>query len=172
MRKLGLLVAILIALTSSGALAQAQTQFLSIPSSGFTPRESEALGGESYSGNISGTARRFAKSIEMFAPVNLPDGATVTSLRCGGSESSPDLRIRFRLRRNEPQQANVDMATVHTGVPGTGFQFRTTTSITQPVVTNSTFNYYIIADLESLTSEFPQCPLCSVGFCQIGYTIE
>jgi hypothetical protein len=171
MRKLGPLVAILVLLTSLDALAQPQTMFLSIPSSGFTPQEGVS-GGASYLGNRSGTARSFSSNLLMFAPVNLPHGASVISLRCGGADPA-GFRIRFTLRRNEPQQANVDMATVMTSFEGTGFQFVSTTSITAPVVNNSTFNYYMIAALEA-TFETPLCGslVCSVGFCRIGYTIN
>jgi hypothetical protein len=154
MRMLGLLTAILIALTSSDAFAQSLSpHYLSIPSSGFTPQDAGKTNViESYDGNTSGTLRMFAKSYYMFAPVNLPHGATVTSMRCGGqSPKQKNQRIIFILRRNEPQQANVDMASIMTIFDETQFQFRDTTSITSPVVDNETFNYYIVASINRRT---------------------
>ena len=94
MRKL--LAAIFGAITSSSALAQ--SEFLSIPSSGFTPQSSD----RGHNGNVTGTARFFEKSMIMFAPVNLPHRATVTSLLCGGATGANNYRIQFTLRRNEP----------------------------------------------------------------------
>lgn len=169
MRKL--LVAIFVVLTSTSALAQSSTQYISIPSSGFEPQSSEGVGGgHSYNGNVTGTARFFDKSIIMFAPLNLPHGATVTSLFCGGmTQTSKNYRIAFTLRRNEPQQANVNMATTQTTFAHPGFQFVGTNSVNEPLVDNATFNYYVVADLQS-TDEFPQCPRCAVGFCRIGYS--
>jgi hypothetical protein len=165
-RKVGLLVAILILLTSLSTLAQSQTLSLSIPASGFTPQASML----NYFGNTTGTARFFGYNDRMFAPVYLPDRVRVTSLACGGTAPPTTLRIAFTLRRNEPQQANVDMATVRTTFAGTGFQFVDTTSIAEPVVNNSRFNYYMIAALET-TLASPGCVegACSIGFCRIGY---
>jgi hypothetical protein len=171
MRKLGLLVATLVVLASLGALAhppQPQFSFLSIPASGFT-------GGPN---SPSGTAMIFSRGLRLFAPVNLPHGARVIELRCGGvargDPSSTEIRIVFTLRRNEPQQANVDMATMAT--LGNGFQFVSTNSITEPVVNNETFNYYIVAELEREPQSGPPCGSfdpaqrrCSVGFCRIEY---
>jgi hypothetical protein len=167
MRNLKPLVAVLVVLTSSGAFAQ-QAEFLSIPSSGFTPRDVGTGFDQGYNGNRSGTARFFDGSLRMFAPVNLPDDASVTSLRCGGRGSSTDFRILFTLRRNEPQQENVDMATVMTTFAGVGFQTVTTTSTTEPVINNEVFNYYIVAALDT-TEEFATCRTCSIGFCRIGF---
>jgi len=150
------------------ALAQSSTRYLSIPSSGFTPRFSEGAGGDAgYSGNASGTARFFEGSVLMFAPVNLPDGATVTSLRCGGAAPPTDFRIVFTLRRNEPQQANVDMAAVMTTFQGVGFQFVTTGDVVEAVVDNATFNYYMVATIDNQDAGF--CSNCTIGFCRVGY---
>jgi hypothetical protein len=106
----------------------------------------------------------------MFAPVTVPHGATIGSMRCGGRAPSSEFRIVFTLRRNEPQQANLDMATVMTTFEGLGFQFVDTNSITSPVINNERFNYYIVAQTNTLDVGF--CPNCSVGFCRIGYTVN
>ena len=163
MRRL-LLVAAILALTASAALAQ-PTNYLSIPSSDFTPQNSDA----GYEGNASGTARHFgATGYQMTAPVNLPQDATVTSLRCGGAAADSDLRLVFTLRRNQPQQANVDMAEVMTTFAGNGFQFVSTTSITSPEVDNGNFNYYIVAEAVHFDVGF--CgSACSIGFCRVGF---
>ena len=163
MRTLTLVVAILALHTS---LAFAQTSYLSVPSSGFTPRA--VTGSLGYDGNQSGTARLFDSNFWMFAPVALPHGAKVTALRCGGKAPSPEIRIIFTLRRNRPQVANVDMAIVMTTFKGVGFQHPETTSITSPVVDNSVFNYYIVAETQHI--DVGLCPSCIIGYCRIRYT--
>lgn len=158
---------VVFALTASAASAQQSASFLSIPASAFTSRQ--VLGVAGYDGNESGTARFFGNNnFVMFAPVHLPHRARVTSLSCGGRAPSNQIQIIFTLRRNQPQQANVDMATTSTDFAQTGFQFVSTTSIVRPVINNQRFNYYLVA----LARHFDVglCPSCSVGFCSIGYT--
>jgi hypothetical protein len=163
-------------LLSLEALAQSP-KFLAVPAASFTPRNSttvekplrgtlETLG---YSGNASGTARFFGDNSAMFAPISLPHGATVLSLECAGAAPRLSRRIIFHLRRNQPQQANVDMATVATDFPVTAFQFKSTTSIQSPVIDNRRFNYYIAAELGA-TNDVPECRTCFVNRCTIGYT--
>ena len=164
MRTLTLVVAILVAQMSL-AFAQ-ETSFLSIPSSGFTPRS--AIGSNGYEGDTSGTARLFDHNFWMFAPVALPHRATVTALRCGGMAPSNEVRVEFTLRRNQPQVANVDMATVMTTFDGLGFQHPGTTSITSPLIDNAKFNYYIVATARHI--DVGLCPKCVVGYCTIRYT--
>ena len=86
-----MIIAILVLLIAPVTLAQSTTRYLSIPSSGFTPRASEGTVGNDagYDGNQSGTARFFNGSFAMFAPVNLPDDATVNSMRFQIGSPSP-----------------------------------------------------------------------------------
>jgi hypothetical protein len=155
----------LLALASSIPVAIAQTDHLSIPSSGFTPQ----LASDGYTGNESGTARHFlGTGTLMFAPVNLPDGVTVKNLRCGGRANSTNFRMLFTLRGNRAQVLNVDLAEVATSFEGTGFQFTGTTIINEPVIDNATFNYYIIATVEA--SAGGSCGSdCLIGFCRIEF---
>lgn len=166
MRILTLIIAIIAMHSASMAFAQTKS-FLSIPSSGFTPQNTTENDG--YVGNQSGTARMFDNNFLMFAPVALPHGATVTSLRCGGKAPFPTFKIVFTLRRNQPQQANVDMAVVMTTFEGLGFQHPETTSITSPVINNDQFNYYIVA--KARHDDVEVCPTCTVGYCRISYTV-
>ncbi len=169
MKKYSLIISILFLLSATAAHAQSLTRYLSIPSSGFTPQSSEGffIDDGSYNGNTTGTARFFGGSFNMFAPVNLPHGMKVTSLHCGGG-TSPIARLRFTLRRNEPQQANVDMAVIQlSGEESGGFKFMETNSITSPVVNNFSFNYYIVASAND--GDVAPCTNCSVGSCRIGY---
>lgn len=167
-----LLITVLSLLFASIAVAQSPTQFLSIPSSSFTPRASAAHISPSYDGNESGTSRLFGRSFTMFAPLDVPNGATITSMRCGGRAPNSGHRVIFTLRRNEPQQANVDMAVVMTAFEENGFQFVDTNSVTSPVADNARFNYYIIAAVNKSASanDVGFCPDCAVGFCRLGYT--
>jgi hypothetical protein len=147
------------------------TGFVSVPASAFTGRQDDGVGG--YDGNETGTARFF--QVKMFAPVHLPHGATVTSFR-GGGRAFFQRSIRFTLRRNEPQQANVDMAAVRTTLDGTSFEFVDTTDIQSGGVDNGRFNYYIVAEIEDPNVTPPTKPICPdgecrVGFCRIGYTL-
>jgi hypothetical protein len=153
-------------LVALGTHAQS-TSFISIPASAF----SGANGSRSM--NETGTAMFF--STYAFAPVNLPNRSKIISFACG-ARSFFQKSIVFSLRRNEPQQKNVDIATLSTSLTNTNFEFLNTTTITEGVVNNSRFNYYIIADMfkpgEGPGNEaFCKKGECWVGFCKIGYSI-
>jgi hypothetical protein len=148
------------------------TRYLSIPSSAFTPQNSA----DGYTGNDTGTNRTFPDTREvqrMFAPVHLPHEATVQSLWCGGHDMSENSFLRFTLRLNQPQQANVDMAVIETTLPDVGFKFPATFDITSPQVNNKDggFNYYVVAEAISVQVD-GACPSCTVGFCRIAYTVD
>ena len=165
--------------------ANADTRgFISIPASAFSGENSDTgsdtTDGEEtfgYQGNESGTTRHF--NVVLYAPVNLPHGASVTLFKCGGS-SAKNTRAAFRLRRNEPQQQNVEIANVKTSLEGAGFEFMSTHSIRNEKIDNEKYNYYIVAEvLKSHVnpSDRARCgnpsklPECSVNSCSIGYTI-
>jgi hypothetical protein len=164
MRNLLLTMTLLLLLLTNPATAQS-TRHIMIPSSSFTPQQSD----DGYSGNQSGTNRHLgATGFLMFAPVNLPHGATVTEFRCGAGANTPDFRMRFTLRGNQAQVLNVDLAEVATSFGGTGFEVRVTTSINEPVIDNLTFNYYIVATVDDLVGG--SCGFdCRIGFCRITY---
>jgi hypothetical protein len=167
MLRLTITAILIVTVTGSKALSQS-AGFLSLPASAFTPRQVKGNAG-GYDGNETGTARSFTNStFSMLAPVHLPHGATVTSLSCGGRDPAANLLLKFTLRRNEPQQANVDMAVVSTTFEQIGFQFLNTTSIVQPLVNNQRFTYYIVAETRHIDVGF--CPTCAVGFCKVGFT--
>jgi hypothetical protein len=160
---------------SSLTLAQS-IDYIAVPASGFTPRNSttikdplkgtvETLG---YSGNASGTARFFGDNNEMFAPVFLAHNSKIVSFSCAGNSANKRTRIRYYLRRNQPQQANVDMASVFSAHAETGFQRESTTLIQSPMVDNKTYNYYIVASIDA-TNNIRECKQCSVNTCSIGY---
>lgn len=154
-------------LTAPEARAQS-TSFLSIPASAFTPVETQGTRG-GYGGNETGTSRSFTnRTFGMLAPVYLPHLATVTSMSCGGRDGGANVLVKFILRRNEPQQANVDMAVLATTFEQTGFQFLRSSSIAQPLINNERFNYYVVAETRHIDVGF--CPECAVGFCRIGFT--
>jgi hypothetical protein len=177
MKKYSLFTIIILMLIASVTNADS----ISIPASAFSGRTDG--GNLGYLGNESGTARFF--NVKMFAAVNLPDRATVTSFRCGGRAFFKRI-IAFTLRRNDPQQSNVDLATIRTSLDGTGFEFVGTNNISSGTINNARFNYYIIAEIEDPsvnppTRPFcpdkprpfpraPKIPECSVGFCSIEYT--
>lgn len=124
--------------------------------------------------NKSGTAMDF--HTVLFAPVSLPQNATITSFNCGGRATFRKSVI-FTLRRNEPQQQNIDIASMRTSLDGTNFEFVGTRSINSGVINNANFNYYIVAEVDDPTKNPPTrsiCgsqsnPKCSVGFCNIGF---
>ena len=103
---------VLFALVPQVAAAQPITH-TSIPSSAFQ--------GEGSSQNVSGTAR-FNAPRSCMLRYTYPRARGVTSLSCGG-RASFNKHIVFTLRRNDPQQANVDLATTQTTLAGTGFEF-------------------------------------------------
>lgn len=148
--------------------AYAQNRYLTIPSSGFTPQTSEGTGDAGYQGNTTGTGRQFFGSVRMFAPATLPHGATINSLYCGGVAPTSMTRVVFTLRRNDPQVANVDVATVATDFANLGFTWANSTSVTEPIVDNRLFNYYLVAEVDDQNGSL--CPTCTIGFCRIRYT--
>lgn len=166
-RTLRILVAISLLFFAVGS-ALAQDRYLAIPSSGFTPQTSEGTGNAGYQGNTTGTARQFFGSVRMFAPANLPNGATITSLYCGGVAPTSITRLVFTLRRNEPQVANVDMVTVATDYANLGFNWANSTSVVEPIVDNRLSNYYVAAEVDDQIGNL--CPTCAIGFCRIRYT--
>jgi hypothetical protein len=173
MRKIGLIVPFLFSMFAA-PLAMAQstaTGFIAVPASGFV----DAKLGPASRFNLTGTTQFF--NVMLFAPVSLPHGYTITSFKCGG-KSFFNRSVVFTLRRNDPQQQNVDIATVKTTLEGTGFEFVETSSITSGKIDNSRFNYYIVVDVEdnrNLPNIDVFCPdngnpKCSVGFCSVGYS--
>ncbi len=177
MKTTTLVIATVLSLIASASFAQ-PTQFLAVPAAAFTPQNAttvenplrgtvETLG---YSGNFSGTARFFGDNGVMFAPVYLPHGATVIAMECAGAAPRLSRRIAFKLRRNHPQQANLDIAAVFTDFPVTSFQFKTTTRILAPVIDNRLFNYYLVAEIEA-TNDIKECRTCWVNRCSIAYAL-
>ena len=154
----------LISPAGAGGVVHPGVAFLTIPSSGFTAQTSE--GG--YGGDVTGNARFFAGSSLLFAPVNLPHGATATSLKCGGLAPVTDLRLIFTLRRNNPQVANIDMITAATSYAGNDFETTFSNVVDEPEVDNKRFNYYIVAEVDNQVGA-DLCPTCTVNFCRIVY---
>lgn len=170
-------VAAIVLLLHAGSVTEGrQTAFLAVPAASFTPQNSttvdkplrgtvETLG---YSGNATGTARFFGDNSAMFAALNLPHGARVLSFDCAGAAPRPSRRIAFKLRRNEPQRANLDMATIATDSEVTTFQFKSTSAIQSPVIDNQRFNYYIAAEIGA-TNDIRECRTCFVNRCTVAY---
>jgi len=169
------LVALLLVLFALPTTAFAQDSgWLSVPAAAFN--------GERTFPNATGTAQFFRTTA--VAPVILPDNATVTFMACGGRATFRK-QIIFTLRRNEPQQENVDMAVLETSLNGTGFEFVSDNQIIDGAVDNSRFNYFIVADVNRPGGNSPGnreiCKVtsgptgvgteCSVGFCRLGYTL-
>jgi len=175
MKIISLIIATVLVLIAS--MANADTRgFISIPASAFSGENSDTPHG--YQGNESGTTRHF--NVILFAPVNLPHRASVTSFKCGGS-SAVDTRTVFRLRRNEPQQQNVEIANVKTSLEDAGFEFMSTNIIRNEKIDNEKYNYYIVAEVlrsgitpptRGWCSDNPKRTECSVNSCSIGYTIK
>lgn len=170
------LVALILTLGMLSSTASAQNSgWLSIPAAAFS-------GSRSFP-NGTGTAQFFRTTA--FAPVILPDNATVTVMSCGGRAVFRK-HIIFTLRRNEPQQENVNMAVLETSLDGTGFEFVTSNQIIDGAVDNRSFNYFIMADASKPGGNLPgnrtvctpttgpegSGTQCSVGFCRIGYTLR
>lgn len=162
------LIALILILGMLPSTASAQNSgWLSIPAVAFSGARSLP--------NDTGTAQFLHTTA--FAPVTLPDNATVTLMSCGGRASFRK-RIIFTLRRNEPQQQNVDIAVLGTSLGGRGFEVVTSNRIAAGGVDNRRFNYFIMADVSKPGGNRPgnraACSgtQCSVGFCRIGYTLR
>ena len=146
------------------------TRYLSIPSSSFTSQYTNSGTLNGWSGNSTGTNRNFGYGGALFAPVNLPHGATVTQFRCGGFDADSGFRVEFKLFRNFPQQSNAELAVVSTSFPDVGFQYLTTSNIAEPTINNAAYNYYVTAN--AIPFDVGACPGCTVGFCRISYTTD
>lgn len=165
---------------------------VSIPATAFTEQNSQSSNQKgSYKGNKSGTSRSFTGM--MLAPINLPHGSIVTSFKCGAQPHDGSL-VEFTLRRNEPQQANLDMGVItsaFSSVPPlignkplglAEYQFISTTAITSGGIDNSKYNYYILAStifppVDLLVGSTPPWSKCavsksctSINFCNVSYT--
>jgi hypothetical protein len=153
--------------------------FISIPVAAFSSQGTGASNiANRYEGNDSGTSRTFIS--QLFAPVNLPHHSIVTSFSCGTNNATTN----FILRRNEPEQANKDMAFLKVvGGPFISLSYRVlhTTKIASPGIDNSKFNYFIVAKHDPFTIVLPGgastgAPFCegstcgNIRFCRIGYT--
>lgn len=169
-------VTLLLALAALPTTAAAQDSgWLSVPAPAFN--------GVGAFPNATGTAQFFRTTA--FAPVMLPDNAMVTAMACGGRASFRK-QVVFTLRRNDPQQQNVDMAVFETSLDGTGFEFVSANQITNGAVDNRRFNYFIVADVSKPGGNLPGdrevCngttgpdgagTECLVGFCRIGYSLR
>ena len=172
MRYSNILAAVIFA--ASPFTAVAEDGFLSIPASEFS--------GNDVAYNDSGTTT-FIRTAA-FAPILLPDDATITFFGCGGRAAFRK-EVIFTLRRNAPQQANIDMAVLQTGLDETGFVFLNTNEVVQGEVDNKLFNYFIVAEASKPDAVQPNSRAiciptqngvdlksteCSVGFCRVGYT--
>ena len=104
-----------------------------------------------------------------FASVNLPHGATVTSLTCslynndGVSANNPEVV----LGRITPAGSAASLASVASGGDSASLQTLTDSSIYLPVVDNQNFSYYLYyyprdGDISAANKRFHSC--------QIGYT--
>ena len=60
------------------------------------------------------------------------------------------------------------MVTVATDYADLGFNWANSTSVVEPIVDNSAFNYYVAAEVDDQIGNL--CPTCAVGFCRIRYT--
>lgn len=134
--------------------------------------------------NTSGTSKYFRTLL--YAPVFLPHGSTAINMTCGG-KAPFGKNIIFTLRRNQPQQANVDMAVLETSLDGAGFEFVTESVSDAQTIDNRIFNYFIVVDVSKPGGNLPGdravCPptspsdvdpnrtKCSVGFCRVTYTL-
>lgn len=179
MKILRLVFTLYLFVSASGAFADYKS-FISIPIAAFSLQESGASSFTNrYEGNDTGTSRYFIS--KMFAPVNLPHRSIVTSFSCGTNNATTN----FILRRNEPEQANKDMAFLKVvGGPFISLSYRvlSTTKISSPGIDNSKFNYYIVAKHDPFTIVLPGAPsngggFCenttcgNIRFCRIGYTV-
>jgi len=151
------------------AFSQPSLEYIAVPSSGFSPKADFGNNRTAYDGNETGTARFFMHSHTMFAPVSIPHNSIVTGFSCGGTNPTPRSSIKFTLRRNQPQQANIDMATAITDPTNNGFQFVSASNIESGQIDNQANNYYVVAKRVSVVENFGGCNKCAVGFCSIRY---
>jgi hypothetical protein len=126
--------------------AAPKTHYLAIPPEAFKPQSSSTSG---FFGGGEGQA--FLDSSVtvglLFAPVNLPDGATVTSVRAHliDQSASSDLLVELRSRAMQVHDLNpyVIMASIATTGTGPGVQTRDDNTIVSGGIDNGIYGYNI-----------------------------
>ena len=155
------------ALTLIPNVVLAQTKSVAIPAIAFN--------GDGITYNDTGTAAFFRQ--RAFAPVQLPDGARVTGFQCGARVTLIEKGITIKLRRNEPQQANIDMGMVEIPKNGDGgFKFLRDDTLTNAGIDNRRFNYYLIAEtipkseVTAVTCNVNGAPsACIIAACNVDF---
>jgi hypothetical protein len=163
MHKLLLTLSVCAVVQSTPLLAQS-IEHVAVPAVAFV--------GKDVSYNETGTAAFFRQ--RAFAPLSLPDNAKLVGFDCG-LRTFPIHGIKVSLRRNEPQQANVELDNL--GIPKGGdgrFQFKSATQVSHPDVNNGKFNYYLVAEVlpkSANVSDICNGEECLVGACQVAYRV-
>lgn len=150
---------IILGMISSSALAN----YVSIPATSFV--------GFEVSYNETGTAAFIRK--QAFAPVHLPHGSKAQRFSCG-VKAWPIKGFRISLRRNEPQQENIDMGAVNIdrGSNG-GFKFLSSEVLIENGIDNRRYNYYLTVEIQpksETTGSICNGKECIIGSCQIHFT--
>jgi hypothetical protein len=127
--------------------AAAGTQYLTIPATAFTPYEDgyDFLNAGPYLVHYhspgGGTGNGW-----YLAPVQLPQGATVTEMTFHFFDDSTTNNILAQLQRSDLAGGFYEMATVDSAGYSAGYSNRSDTSITSPVIDNLQNSYWVIWD--------------------------
>ncbi len=138
-------------LLGSGDAVQASgTPRLSISSAAFTPWKHDGAIGAKYENH-----GRFLKhlgpdavgtlgSYWYIAPIYLPDGVTLTKVIAHWYQQNPVAKGQFKLQRTKFGQGNYeDLVVVESGTT-TGYGSTFTTTISQAIVDNSQYSYWVL----------------------------
>ncbi len=124
-----------------------KTRWLSVPAGAFRiDNKSEMIISET-SLYVNATAMMM---VGVYAPVFLPQGATVTKLTAywEDADSDPDYDLRIFLTMKDMDTfASIDMARVDSFGAAVGIRSSETSSITNPVIDNGNFFYFLWVDI-------------------------
>lgn len=143
-----------------------------VGASAFGP-QSTALG---YTGNATGTWRSPAGSgTTLLAPVNLPQDAVVTGLRCRLDDRSTVYAATVALTQTHPGTSVVRMAEVTTGPDETKAPATTdphTSAITEATINNGRYFYTLLFESKNDVGGGGCGDKCRVSYCWISYNVS
>ncbi len=84
----------------------------------------------------------------MTAPVNLPDGASVTNLLFAAYDNASDDATATLMRTDRSENADV-LVSVHTTGTGASPREFSSSSVTNPVIDNANYSYYVMINTQN-----------------------
>ncbi len=104
--------------------------------------------------------------VSFFAPVHLPDGATVTLLRLNALDSSASYDVLAKLFRRGLNNSSTVMAETSSITSGLSWETTSENTITAPTIDNHNYQYYVRVQVKG-----DEGPALRIGGVHVTYTI-